>query len=130
MLTCRQLLHSTQLYAECLQSVQDVWNDSTKTSSSPEVKKSLTRISTLVANDIDLLQKIKTEVDEIFKSHNSKGLLQNVMISKWTGRIDRIHRMESELMNRFQVITSIMVKDIFKVSLVHIFLSCISLELI
>lgn len=114
-LTCRQLLHSTQLYAECLSSVDQVWKDQVKISASPKLRQSLLNIGRLVENDLALLRTIKADVDEIFKSSSSKTFFHNMLISSWSGRIDKIHKLEAELMNRFQIITAVMMKEVYQV---------------
>eukprot|EP01039_Chlorochromonas_danica_P005046 gene5046-5540_t len=114
--TCRALLHATSLYSECLSSLQKVCSNQPLINTSPKIKASLDKVRDLIGKDINLLQKIKEEVDGISKTKATKGFLQNVIISQWTGRIHTIHKLEGELMNRFQIITAIMMKDVYQSS--------------
>lgn len=111
--TCRQLLHSTQLYAECLTSLEQVTGGAA--ASSPQMKASLIKLGNMIENDVVLLREIKQEVDSIDESTAKKSFLHNVVISQWTGRIEKIRQLEAELMARFQVVTAVMMKEVYKV---------------
>ena len=120
-MTCRQLLHSTQLYAECLTSLQQVTGGAA--SSTPQMKASLVKLGNMIESDVVLLREIKQEIDGIEESTTKKSFLHNVVISQLTGRIDKIRKLESELMARFQVVTAVMMKEVYKVSFSQLHMS-------
>jgi hypothetical protein len=83
--------------------------------SSQQMKASVTKIGVMIDNDVTLLRDIKQQVDAIEESTTTKSFLHNVVISQWTGRIEKIRKLEAELMARFQIVTAVMMKELYKV---------------
>ena len=118
-LAARQLMHSCQMYEDCLTTLESSLRDrasvARSSGSSDELDRSITNICTQVQLDTELLRTIEKETKAIAKSTATKGYLHNVAITAFTGRVEKIRNLEAELMMRVQLVTSIMTKDVWKV---------------
>lgn len=121
-ISARQLMRSCQLYEECLTTLKSTLLQKLKSAQfsgkggSSDFEQSLERLSNQVSDDSALLKQILHETESISKSTKERSYLRNAMTTLLTGRSEKIKALESELMNRVQIVTSLMMKDIFKVS--------------
>ena len=135
-LSARQLMHSCQLYEDCLNTLQQslVEHKSMITSLSgkslsaaimsnvdnqqlTELNQSIHHIEYQVSEDTKLLSEILEQTQAIAATAN-RNVLRNVFTSVTTGRITKVKNLGNELMIRVQLVTALMMKDVWKVEIV------------
>lgn len=116
-IAARQLMHSCQLYEDCLSTLKNVLLEKqSKLSSNKEFQNSMKLIVEKIQSDTDLLNTILKVTQDIADSSNKRSLIHNALITHLQGRVEKIKSLENELSNRVQLITALMMRDIWKVS--------------
>ena len=120
-LSCRQLMHTCKNYEECLSALYTTLKERdirSRTDKPTELKRQIDLIYEQVNSDNNLLTEISREISSI-ESTQKRGRVLNSLISYTTGRIPRMKELEAELMKRFQIISTLMIKDILQVQLLR-----------
>jgi hypothetical protein len=114
------------MYEDCLKTLQTNLNDQIRTQSftnkntdsnkSIELQRTIKAVCELVENDETLLNSIMKETQAIAESSSKKNLFQNVLLSAGSGRVEKVNNLSCELTNRVQMITALMMKDVWRAS--------------
>mmetsp|Transcript_19822 Transcript_19822/g.28506 ORF Transcript_19822/g.28506 Transcript_19822/m.28506 type:complete len:494 (+) Transcript_19822:86-1567(+) len=115
----RQLMHSCQLYEDCLTTFQTAMREKIQSAAfsgrhSTDLDRSLNQIKEQVALDTELLKAIVELSRSISESSKKYNRVSNAVFTHFTKRDDKIKELENELMNRVQLITSLMMTDMWK----------------
>lgn len=130
-------MHSCHLYEEAVRTIQVTIQEKRnnpayagREAAASELSNSVRRIEEQVALDTELLKGILRECESIKDSKAKGGIMRNVFTSMTTGRVDTIKDYSNQLMERFQIISAFMMKDIWKVhrTLMLFCISCLSLS--
>lgn len=121
--SARLLMHSCKLYEDAMLTIQAAVKEKLsnpafsgkETPAALELQASLKRIDEQISLDVGLLNDILKETEAIKESKAKGGFIRNVFTSVATSRVDNIKDMSNQLMDRFQVISAFMMKDIWKV---------------
>lgn len=130
-IAARQLMRSCELYEDCLKTLKNnleervnfnangsVASSSGKKSAPDSGKNDLDRSLDLVykqiESDAELLKEILNVTEGIAKTHKKYNIFFNSMLSLSSGRVDTIKELESELIKRVQMITTLMMRDVYK----------------
>lgn len=116
--SAQQLAHACQMYFECLNSVVSALNDQSKGGKklSRELQNLLENVNTQVRMDQNLLDEISSECQSILSSKSKYGFVSNMIISAASKRAETLKVLENKLVSRTQVLTSMMLQDVWRVS--------------
>lgn len=130
MLSARQMMHSCELYENCLQELYTIIRKEEKVTKSQkfDFNNKVKDIVNQIEGDLNLLQNIYDHVQSIITSSNKRGLLTNALITIFTHRDSTLQQFESTLTSRVTMITNFMVKEIWKVErilhfVLHLYIS-------
>lgn len=93
---------------------QDLERSQKRNDQTEETKTALNFITDQVNRDCALLQNILTETQKVSETTERNSLYYIALLSALGGRIERIKRLEEELMNRVHLITAFMMKDVWQ----------------
>lgn len=113
-------MHVCQLYDECLQTLRSQITEKKKyiSSDSPDraaLDQSIATIEQQIELDIELLKSIQSTGHSIADTKKQYSFLANVFITQWSGRDEKIRKLEAELLNRVHTLTLLMTRDVWKV---------------
>ena len=125
--SARLLIHSCRLYEDALSTLQSTLAEKFETTvalistagsceeSLKDISVERTRVEEQVQLDTDLLKEILETVESIRDSKANRGFLVNVLKSITSGRVDKVQECSIQLNSRFQIISTLMIKDLWKV---------------
>ena len=130
MIAARQLMHSCEIYNECMCTIQSgVQQQQRKiefvgnadTSQGKAISAALSIVMTRVEDDRLLLESIKREVNDIITTApvTGIGVVLSAIHTKQTGRDEKIQKLSAELMSRVPMLTALMMKDVWKVNKIY-----------
>lgn len=123
MLAARKLMHTCWIYEDSLMSLHTellnqirISHSNSQMKTPPTLLKAYEQVKEQIQLDIILLKKILNETSKVSQSTNKTELIRNVITSELTGRANTFNSLECTLLNRVQLITAFMMKEVWKVS--------------
>jgi hypothetical protein len=131
-MSARQLAYSCRLYEDCLNTLHAALRNQMKVAKSQsgkipsQISQSYQQLKEQIQQDVDLLQSIKDEIGAVADGV-AISFACTVIFSAVIGRQQKIKHLEDRLMSRVQLITSFMMKDIYKARIMLMLICQISL---
>lgn len=113
-------MHSCQLYEDCLNTLQTSMNENyllagaKSGTSKMDLEASIARIRSQVELDCTFLEQVLKEATVVGKNAKKNHYVRAIL-NVSAGRQNKIKELQSELATRVQMITSLMMKDVWKV---------------
>jgi hypothetical protein len=121
-LAARQLMHTCWIYEDSLMSLHSellnqikISKSSTQAKPPARLVKAFEQVKEQIQLDTVLLQKILNETNKVTQATNKTEFIRNVITSEITGRANTFKSLEFALMNRVQLITAFMMKEVWRV---------------
>ncbi len=99
-----------------MSSLKETLDDNKSFKRNQETANSLDIIFSQLSKDSELLKAILVEVQSIEETTQNYGLLMNALFTAVSGRAQTIKLLESQLLQRVQMVTAFLVKDVWKVN--------------
>jgi hypothetical protein len=102
------------LHSELLNQIK-ISKSSTQAKPPARLVKAFEQVKEQIQLDTVLLQKILNETNKVTQATNKTEFIRNVITSEITGRANTFKSLEFALMNRVQLITAFMMKEVWRV---------------
>lgn len=114
-------MHSCELYEDAMDTLSYKLKEKLEMSKQTGISEdhvlssTVKRVETQIQLDTGLFSNILKETEQIKKSKEKKGFFRNVVKSITSGRVDKIEEYSVQLNSRFQIISTLMIKDMWQV---------------